>query len=141
MGGEVELPMGIDTPGVEEFPRGDETSGVTPKGDGVPEEDGQGRGGERTFPATRETEVSRGSSSDEEMMSGPGPAAPPTPQQGKAAGRGSKVRPHMHPDGARPERASKYGLLAPSEPAGNPAAAEIQKRGDGHEATVGTRYQ
>ena len=74
------------------------------------------------------------------MTSGLGMPAPPIPQWGTEADRGSVVRPHRHPDGAdgaRPERASKYGLLAPQEPAGDPAAVETQVRGEGHEATMG----
>ena len=52
------------------------------------------------------------------------------------------MRPHRHPNstdgagGARPKRMSKYGLLAPAEPAGNHAAAELQERGDVHKATL-----
>ena len=44
-------------------------------------------------------------------------------------GRGISVRPHTHSDeadGARPERAGKYGLLAQVDTAGDPATAEIQ---------------
>ena len=37
-GGGFKSPQGIETPGVEEFPQGDETSRVTPKGDRVPGE-------------------------------------------------------------------------------------------------------
>ena len=54
------------------------------------------------------------------------------------------MRPHRHTkgaNGARTERASKYGLLAPAEPAGDPAAVEIQVRGDVHGATRGTGDQ
>ena len=35
VGGGVDSPKGTDTPGVEELPWGDETSGVSPEGDGV----------------------------------------------------------------------------------------------------------
>ena len=55
-----------------------------------------------------------------------------------AAGSVSKVRPHRHHNGAdgnKHEREREYGLLVPAEPAGDLAAAEIQERGDGHEAT------
>ena len=58
--------------------------------------------------------------------------------------RGSEVRPHRHPDGtnrARSERMSKDCSLAPVEPAGDPAAAEIQERGYGHKSAMGTGYQ
>ena len=73
-----------------------------------------------------------------------GPALPPSPQRGTATGRGSKVRPHRYLDGAngaRPACASKYGLFSPAEPAGIPAAAEIQERGEGHKSAMGTGYQ
>ena len=46
MGGGIELPGGTETPGVEGLPQGDETSVVTPKGDGVPGGVETGRGGE-----------------------------------------------------------------------------------------------
>ena len=42
------MPRGIETPRVEELPRGDKKSGVTPEGDGVPGEDGKGQGGDGT---------------------------------------------------------------------------------------------
>ena len=42
--GGVESPQGIDTPGVAELLRGDQTTGVTTEGDGVPGEDGRGQG-------------------------------------------------------------------------------------------------
>ena len=85
-----ELPRGIDTPRVEELPRGNKTSGVTPKGDGFPGADGRGRGGGRNSPITLETEASRDSSSGKEMAIGMGPSA----------GIFSKVLMHRHPDGA-----------------------------------------
>ena len=44
VGGGVELPRGTNTPGVEELPWGNQTSGVTLEGDKVPGEDGQGQG-------------------------------------------------------------------------------------------------
>ena len=56
--GGVELPRGTKIPGVEELPRGDETSVVTFEGDGVTEVDGRGRGGDGKSPATRETKKS-----------------------------------------------------------------------------------
>ena len=79
VGGGAELPQGIDTPGVEELPRGDKTYGVTPKVDRVPGEDGRGRGGDRTPPTTRETEASGDSGRDKEITSGPWPAVPTAP--------------------------------------------------------------
>ena len=48
--GGVESPLGIDTPGVEELPQGDDTSGVTPEGDRVPGEDGRVQGEDRNPP-------------------------------------------------------------------------------------------
>ena len=72
VGGGVELPRGINTPGVEELPRGDETPGVTPEGDRVPGgADGGGEGTEnppapeklrraRTSVATRRLQAGRG---------------------------------------------------------------------------------
>ena len=42
VGGGVEWPRGIKNPGVEELTQGGKTSGVTPKGDGVPRKDIQG---------------------------------------------------------------------------------------------------
>ena len=48
--GGVKLPQGIDTPGVTELPRGDETPRVATEGEGVPGEDGRGQGGDGTPP-------------------------------------------------------------------------------------------
>ena len=75
------------------------------------------------------------------MTSGPGPAAVPRPQRGTTADIDRVVILHRHPNGARPQRTSEYGLLAPAEPAGDPDAAETQVRGDGHKATMGTGDQ
>ena len=77
--GGVESPLGIDTPGVEELPRGDETSGGTPEGDGVPGEDGWGLGGDGNSLNTQETEASGDSGRDKEITSGPWPAVPTAP--------------------------------------------------------------
>ena len=44
-------------------------------------------------------------------------------------------------NGTMPEHVSDYGLLAPAEPAGDPAAAEIQECRDIHEATRRTGDQ
>ena len=46
--GGVELPQGIDTPGVDEFPRWNKNPGVSAEGEGVTREDGRGRGGTET---------------------------------------------------------------------------------------------
>ena len=79
------------------------------------------------------------------MASGSGTAAPPIPQWGTAVGRGSKVSMHRHPDGddgARPDHGGlarrEYNLLAPEEPAGDPATAEPQEHGESHKATMET---
>ena len=80
----VESPPGIDTPGVDEFPRGDKTPGVATEGEGITGEDGRGRGGGGNPPATRETEERRTGGGDEAMTRGPGMAAPPRPQRGMA---------------------------------------------------------
>ena len=50
--GGVELPQGIDTPGVDKFPQGDETPRVAIEGEGVTGEDGRGWGGYRNPPTT-----------------------------------------------------------------------------------------
>ena len=138
VGGGVESPSGINTPGVKELHRGDKTSRVTPEGDGVPGEDGRGRGGDENPPTTQETKERGDSGRDKEMTirPGPGPAPPPIPQRVTAADRGSAETLHRHPDGARSERASEYSLLAPVDLAGDPAATETQVYGDGHESTM-----
>ena len=51
----IKSPRGTNTPGVEGLPRGDKTSGVTPKGKGVPDEDRQGRG-EKNSSSTQDIE-------------------------------------------------------------------------------------
>ena len=58
MGRGIKSPRGTNTPGVEELPHGDETSGVTLEGNGVPRADGQGRGGDGNSSATKDTEGS-----------------------------------------------------------------------------------
>ena len=52
VGGGVESPSGTNTPGVEELPRGDKSSGVTLEGNGVTGSDRQGRGGDGNSPST-----------------------------------------------------------------------------------------
>ena len=44
------MPQGIDTPGVDELPQGDETLGLANEGEGVTGEDGRERGGDRKPP-------------------------------------------------------------------------------------------
>ena len=89
VGGGVQLPGGINTPGVEELPVGDENSGVTPKGDRVPGADGQERGGDGNLSATRDTEASGDSRSSDEMAIRLGPAVAQRPQRGTAEGGSS----------------------------------------------------
>ena len=62
---------------------------------------------------------------------------PQSPQRGTAEGSIGEVRPHRHLDSANSARSKQgtlvcreYGLLAPKDPAGDPAAAEPQKRRD-----------
>ena len=75
MGGEVESPQGIKTPGVEDSPQGDETSRVPTKGERVPGEDRRGRGGNGTSPTTQENEACGASGGNEGMTREPGTAA------------------------------------------------------------------
>ena len=94
------MPRGIDTLGVEELPQGDETSGVTPKGNGVTGTERRGWGGDGNSPATHDTKASGYSGSSKEMASGPG----------LASSIGRKVSMHRNinsADGARPE----HGML------------------------------
>ena len=58
MQGGVELPQGINTPVVDDFPWGDKTPGVATEGEVGMGEDGQGRGGDRNPPNTRATKES-----------------------------------------------------------------------------------
>ena len=138
------MPQGINTPGLEEFPYEDKTSGVPTKEERVLGEDVRGRVGDGPPPTTQETESLRASSSDKWMTSRMGPAAPPIPHWGTAADGDRAGTQHRHPDGAdgaRPGRASKYGLLAPADPAVDPAAAGTQVSGDIHGATSETEGQ
>ena len=96
-------------------------------------------------PITRDTQESGDIGIGKEMRSKPGLTAPPSPQWGTSAGRGSEVNTHRYPDSADRSRTEhnalaqrKHGLLAPEEPAGNPAATELLEHGDGHKATMGT---
>ena len=130
--GEVELLRGIDKPGVEELPRGEKTSGLTLKGNKVPEMHGWGRGWNRSSSATRDTEGSAATSHREEMAIGQDPVAPLSARQGPAeVGRvGSTQINSDGTDSARPEHSAlvcrDYGLLEPEEQACDPAAAGAQ---------------
>ena len=139
------MPQGIDTPGVEEFPWGDKTSGVPIEGKGVLGEDGRGRIGDGNPPTTRATEASKVSGGDKGMPHGPGTAALLSPQRGTVADRYRAGPMHRHYDsanGARPENGIQlrrdYSLLTPEELVSDPAVAGTQVRGAGHEATSGT---
>ena len=54
VGGGVELPQVIDTPGVEELPQGEETSGVTLEGGVVLGADERGQGVDKNSPDTQD---------------------------------------------------------------------------------------
>ena len=76
------------------------------------------------------------------MASGQEPLAPQSPQRDTSEGKRVEVSTHRRPNDARPEHGAlarrEYGLLAPKEPAGNPAAAEPQGSGDSPENTTCT---
>ena len=136
--------MDTNTPGVEELPQRDETSGVTLKGDRVPGTDGWVRGGDRNSPTTRDTKGSVNNISGEEMTSGQDPEAPHIPQRGMAKGNIVELSTKRHTDGAysaRPEYSAlvcrEYTLLLPEEPAGDPAAAWPQWSVGSPEGTMG----
>ena len=137
VGGGVKSPRGTDTPGVEELLWGDKTSGVIPEGDGVTGTGRQERGGDRNSPATRGTEGSTNTSRGEEMKSNQEPAVLPSKPRGTKEGEIGEVSTQRYSDGTsgvRPEHGAlarrKYGLLAPEEPAGDPAATGPQGSGE-----------
>ena len=70
MRGGVELPRGTNTLGVEELPRGDKKSRVTPKGNGVPMTDEQCQEGDGNYQSTQDTEGSCIDSHREDMLKG-----------------------------------------------------------------------
>ena len=59
--GGVESPQGIDIPGLDELPLGDETPGVATEGEGVPGEDVRGQEGYGNPPTTQENGASKAS--------------------------------------------------------------------------------
>ena len=129
VGGGVESPQGIDTPGVAEFTRGDETPRATTAGEGVPGEDGRGMGGYGNPPTTRVTKVRVSGGRDEERMGGPVTAAPPRPQRGTATNNdraGTLLRHTASTDGASTKHGAiarhDYRLLAPAGLTFDPAA-------------------
>ena len=78
----------------------------------------------------------------------PGTVAPPRQQQGTLVDRDIKGTLHSYTNGASGARHKngmqlrrEYGLLAPEELTGDPAAVGTQVRGYGHEATRGTDDQ
>ena len=148
MGGGVESSQGIDTPGVDELPQGGETSGVPTKDEGVPGEDGQGRGVDRNLPTNRATEESGDSGGDEGMTRGPGTAVLLIPQRVTAADEDSVGTLHRHSDGANGNRPKngmqwrlKYVLLEPEELEEDLAAAGTQIIGAVHRAKRGVDNQ
>ena len=136
VGGEVRLPRDTNTPGVKEIPRQEKTSGVTLEGNGVPGADGLGWGVDRNSLATQDTKGSDNTSRREEMASSKEPKAPHIPQWGTAEVNRGEESMQGHPDSADGDRTKhgalarrKYGLLAPEQPTGDPAAAEPQGSG------------
>ena len=77
---------GTNTHGVEDLPRGGKTSGVTLEGNRVPGADGQGRGGDENYSATRDTEGSTKTCRREEMESDMELASPPITLRNTAEG-------------------------------------------------------
>ena len=138
--GEVELPQGINTPGVAELPQGDENPGVATKGEGVPGEDGRGCVGDGNPPTTRETREAATSSRDKERT--------PRLQRGTASvgdSAGNLLRYTAGADSARPKHGAlarrEYGLLSPTELAVDPADAGNQVSGDVLKENRGTADQ
>ena len=87
-------------------------------------------------------------SNGEERRDRTGTAALPRPQRIKAEILDSMGNLHRHTvgtDGARPKNGTHlrrgYILLVPTGPAVDPATAENQVSGDGHEANMGTADQ
>ena len=119
MGGGVESPQGIDTPGVDSLLRGDETPVVATEDDGVTGEGGRRRGGDRTPPTTQESKDSRANDGNNGRACGPRTAAEPCPRD-MAAGNdsaGPLLRKSDGTDGARSKNGKhlsrEYDLLAP----------------------------
>ena len=117
---------------MEGLPWRDETSGVTPEGEGVQSGDGRGQGIDENSPSTWYTE---GPKTEREaiMASRPGQAEQLRPQwDGTASNSGrdkayQQVSKHSHSTsagGARPERCAshKYGTLVLEELAGDTAS-------------------
>ena len=113
VGGGVELLQGINTPGVEELPQGDKTSGVPTEGDGVLGEDGREWVGDGNPPTTRATEAGRASSSDEGMTIRPAKEVPPSPQQCTTVDRDLAGTLHRHSNGAENARPKNGMQLRP----------------------------
>ena len=144
------MPQGINTPGVYELPRGDKTPVMATEVEGVPVEEGRGRGrgGDRNPPTTRATQEIGAGSGEEDMMRGPRTAAPLRPQQGMSTDEdstGTQQQQSDGADGARPKNGMhsrrEYDILAPEEPEGGPDNVGAQVRGAGHGATRGAADQ
>ena len=149
VGGGVESPQGIDTPGMKEMPQGDETSRVTLKGDGVMGARRQGRGGNRNSPVTRDTKGTTATRRGEDITSEQEPVAPPIATQGTAEGDSDwyiQVRTQRNSDGydgARTKHGAfrafhEYGLLAPGGVGGRPSLLGALGIRDDPKETTGT---
>ena len=79
------MPRGIDTTRVEGLPRGEETSKVTPEGNGMPGADEQGWGGDENSLSTRDTEGNAKIWQTVAIASGQGLAVPPRALQDGSA--------------------------------------------------------
>ena len=124
MGGGVDFPQGINTPGVDALPQGDKTPGVDTEGYGVTGGNGQGRGGDGTPPTTQASADIRADDGNNGMARGPRTATLPRPNDTVADDDSVGTLPWQSDgaDGARPENGMhprfKHGLLAQEEPEG-----------------------
>ena len=142
------MPQGIYTPGVRELPQGEETPVVATEREGVPREDRRGQVGDGTPPHHPRNQGGgdQRQRQREDRRARYGAAA--APLAGHGGGRRQRGTPHRRTastDGTRPKNGThsrrEYGLLAPTGPAVNPAAARKQVRADGHQANRGTAEQ
>ena len=126
---------------------GEETPGLSTKGEEVLGEDRWVQGGDRKPPTTRATKESGARGRDKKITHGPGTTASTSPQRGTAADDDSAEPQQRHSDSA--DRAGhengiqsrrKYGILKLEETAGDPAATGTQVRGAGNGGTRETAY-
>ena len=110
MGRGVESPQGANTPGVAEVPRGDDTPGGTTVTKSGPREEGQGQGGDKNPPITRETRTQGSDGTEGDPMSGLRTAESPGTQWDTAADNRSAGPLPRQSDGANGAR-SKNGML------------------------------